>query len=244
MAKDKDNIHQGHRNRTKEQFKEHGLDAFADHEALELLLYSTIPRKDTNPIGHALMERFGSISAVMDAGYEELLSVEGIGEQTAINIMLVSALGRRAALDRMGKRPMLNICEKAAEYGHGLFYGAQSEKLYMLCLDAQCYLRKTVLIGEGTIDRVPFYVRKLVEEALRYNAANVILMHNHPAGGLRPSRDDIEVTEKAMRALATIEITLFDHLIIAETGFYSFVRNAHIKRGLGGDISYAAELEE
>lgn len=238
------NIHQGHRQRVKEKYLSHGLDAFSDHEALELLLFSTIPRSNTNPIGHALMKRFGSLSAVMEAEIEELLEVDGIGEKTAFNIMLVAAMGRRAAIDRLGKRPVLNTAEKAGEYGHGLFYGEKTEKLYMLCLDAQCRLIMSALIGEGTIDRVPFYVRKLVEEALKHNAAHVILMHNHPAGGLRPSRADIEVTEKAMRALDTIDVTLFDHLIIADNGFYSFVRDAHIKRGLKEGVVYAAELGE
>ncbi len=73
-------IHDGHREKMRNRFLTAGLDAFADHEALELLLYYAIPRRDTNPTAHALMERYGSLSAVLEAPAEDLRKVEGVGE--------------------------------------------------------------------------------------------------------------------------------------------------------------------
>ena len=88
-------VHEGHRQRKKEQFREHGLDAFADHEALELLLYYAIPRQDTNPIAHRLIERFGSLEGVFSAPAYELQKVEGVGENAATLIRLLFPLCRR-----------------------------------------------------------------------------------------------------------------------------------------------------
>lgn len=96
-------VHEGHRQRKKEQFREHGLDAFADHEALELLLYYAIPRQDTNPIAHRLIERFGSLEGVFSAPAYELQKVEGVGENAATLIRLLFPLCRRVRTS--GGRP-------------------------------------------------------------------------------------------------------------------------------------------
>ena len=93
-------IHSGHRSRLREQFLSHGLDTFADHQALELLLSYAIPRRDVNPIAHALMKHFGTLSAVFEASPQDLLEVDGLGEQSVTLIRLVTALGRRYQLDR------------------------------------------------------------------------------------------------------------------------------------------------
>ena len=100
----KENPHAGHRQRKKEQFRRHGLDAFAPHEALELLLYYAIPRVDTNGMAHALLRRFGSLDGVFRAPVEELMQVEGIGENAALLIRLVPQLYQRSLieLDRPG----------------------------------------------------------------------------------------------------------------------------------------------
>ena len=88
-------VHEGHRSRKKEQFRAHGLDAFADHEVLELLLYYAVPRQDTNPIAHRLMEKFGSLDAVFAADRAALEEVEGIGENASTLISLMFPLMRR-----------------------------------------------------------------------------------------------------------------------------------------------------
>lgn len=88
-------VHEGHRSRKKEQFRAHGLDAFADHEVLELLLYYAVPRQDTNPIAHRLMEKFGSLDAVFAADRAALEEVEGIGENASTLISLMFPMMRR-----------------------------------------------------------------------------------------------------------------------------------------------------
>ena len=97
-------IHDGHRERMRRRFLENDLDGFADHEALELLLYYVIPRGDVNPIAHALMDRFGSLSGVFSAPAELLVQVEGVGERTAMLLRLVPQIARKAQIGRASCR--------------------------------------------------------------------------------------------------------------------------------------------
>ena len=85
-------VHDGHRDRLKEQFRQHGLESFTDIQALELLLFYGIPRRDTNPIAHALLERFGSFYQVLEASLNELQSVDGVGENAATLLKLAKAV--------------------------------------------------------------------------------------------------------------------------------------------------------
>ncbi|MEG2176628.1 MAG: hypothetical protein RRY97_07105, partial [Oscillibacter sp.] len=109
-------MHDGHREKMRLRFQNTGLSGFADHEALELLLYYAIPRQDTNPIAHRLMERYGSLSAVLSAPMEDLQKVEGIGERGAILLSLVPQLGRKARLADVGQDTILNSTEKSGRY--------------------------------------------------------------------------------------------------------------------------------
>ena len=95
-------IHDGHREKKRQQFLQHGLDSFAEHEVLELLLFYAIPRKDTNPIAHALMDRFGSLDAVLSAPVEELCRVKGVGESAAALLKLIPQVYRRSRMAAAG----------------------------------------------------------------------------------------------------------------------------------------------
>ena len=109
-------IHDGHREKMRRRFLQGGLEPFADHEALELLLYYAIPRRDTNPIAHALMERYGSLAAVLDAPVEDLQKVEGVGESAAVLLKLVPQLYRKARLAEAERETVLNSSERAGAY--------------------------------------------------------------------------------------------------------------------------------
>ena len=130
-------VHEGHRSRKKEQFRAHGLDAFADHEVLELLLYYAVPRQDTNPIAHRLMEKFGSLDAVFAADRAALEEVEGIGENASTLISLMFPLMRRIRASSGAHETILSDTEQAGAYFLDLFFGEREEKLYEACLDAK-----------------------------------------------------------------------------------------------------------
>lgn len=214
-------IHDGHRGKMRLRFLEVGLTGFADHEALELLLYYAIPRRDTNPIAHRLMERYGSLSAVLSAPAEDLQKVEGVGESAAILLNLASQLGRKARLNDVGQNAILNSTEKTGRYLLERFSGATHEMIYQLCLDRKGKLIACKHLGEGGVSGADLNVRKLMENALLTSASAVILAHNHPSGIALPSQEDYATTRRVKEALATIGVPLIDHVIVADGDYVS-----------------------
>jgi DNA repair protein RadC len=218
-------IHSGHRERLRERFLMEGLDNFEDHQVLELLLFQAIPRSDTNPIAHRLMQRFGSFSAVLEADPKDLAAVEGVGSNAAAFLALIPQVTRRYFLDRIkhSHKP-LNTSEAAAEYLVPLMAGRSEEVFYVICLDSQLKVLYPVLISEGTVKDALVHPRHVVEAAIRHKAASIILSHNHPAGTVRPSSHDHAITKRLVHALGSIHIQVVDHIIVAGEQIYSFQR--------------------
>jgi len=215
-------IHDGHREKMRRRFLDGGLDYFADHEALELLLYYAIPRRDTNPIAHALMERYGSLSAVLAAPIEDLQKVEGIGESAAILLKLVPRICHKARLaDAERQELILNTTDRAGTYLMEHFDDARNELIYQLCLDRKGKLLACKRLGEGNVSSANLDIRRMVENAILCSASGVILAHNHPSGVAMPSAGDLAVTEQAKAALDTVGIQLLDHIIVADRDFVS-----------------------
>ena len=219
-------LHDGHRARKKQQFREHGIDAFSDHEALELLLYYAIPRSDTNPVAHRLIERFGSLDGVLSAPVEELEKVEGLGEHAATLLALILPLVRRARSSAAAKKPViLNSVDAAGEYFVNLFFGMTEERLYEACLDAKGKLLRCCKAADGSVDTVNVNTHTIVENALRCGASAVILAHNHPSGVALPSKDDNNTTLLVYDALRAVGVTLLDHIIVADEDFVALKDN-------------------
>ena len=151
----------------RKRFLAGGLEGYADHEALELLLYYAIPRRDTNPIAHALMERYGSLSAVLSAPVEDLQKVEGIGESAAILIRLALLLCRKARLEDAARATALNSTERAGKYLIELFAQEKREILYQLCLDQKGKLLACKRLSVGSANGADLDVRLLVENAVQ-----------------------------------------------------------------------------
>ncbi|MDO4316346.1 MAG: DNA repair protein RadC, partial [Oscillospiraceae bacterium] len=200
----------------------------ADHEALELLLYYAIPRRDTNPIAHALMERYGSLPAVLSAPVEDLEKVEGIGRSAAVLLKLVPQLYRKARLADAAQENVLNSSEKAGAYLLERFAGEQNEVVYQLCLDRKGKLIACKRIGEGGVTNAELNIRKVMENAILTSASAVILSHNHPSGIALPSQDDYATTRRVMDALRTIGVALTDHIIVADGDFVSMADSGYL----------------
>ncbi len=218
-------IHAGHRQRLKERFIESGLDDFSQIQVLELLLAYCIPRKDTNPIAHALLDRFGSFAQVMEATPEELMRVEGMGKHSAVFLSLVSQTGRYYQVNRMQDIKQLTTIRECGDYMVPLFQGRRNEMVYLLGLDAKCKVMGCKQVGEGSINFASLSPRKIVETALSINATSVVLAHNHPSGIAIPSPEDIQTTVRMARALRSVEITLVDHLVVADGEFVSIAQS-------------------
>ena len=206
---------------------ETGLDSFTDVQALELLLFYAIPQKDTNPIAHALLNRFGSLSQVLDADAEELEKVPGISDHAATLLRLVTQLGRFYQVDTAQRTEALTSIDACGAYLVPHFFGRKVETVFLLCLDAKCKVLCCREIGEGSVNAASISVRKVVEVALSANATSVVLAHNHPSGVALPSADDVQTTRRIAAALSAVEVRLIDHIVVAEGDFISMVQSGY-----------------
>ena len=218
-------IHDGHRQRLKNRFRQEGLDGFEELQVLELLLFYCIPRQDTNPIAHALLNRFESLDQVLDASVEELQKVPGMGENAATFLSLVHAVDRRY---QTSKEKHLKICssiDDCARYLMSRMKDLRNETVFLLCLDAKCKVLCCKKIGEGSVNSAAIPIRRIVEIALGANASTVVLAHNHPSGIAVPSDADRLTTRKVAAALSGVDVRLADHIVVAEDEYVSMVHS-------------------
>ena len=220
-------IHKGHRERLKARFLEEGLDNFTDIQALELLLFYAIPQKDTNPIAHALLDHFGSLSRVLEADVEELKKVPGISDHSATLLALVTELGRYYQVDCAQRVEVLTTLDACGAYLVPRFFGRSNETVFLLCLDAKCKVLCCKEIGEGSVNSTSISIRKVVDTALSANATTVVLAHNHPSGVALPSSEDVQTTRRIAAALRAVEVHLADHIVVAEGDYVSMVQSGY-----------------
>ena len=222
-------IHDGHRQRMKERFLSDGLDNFNDIQVLELLLFYAVPRQDTNPIAHALLERFGTLAQVLEAPVSELEKVKGVGHNAAILLSLAPQMGRRYQVSKMMHTKILTSVEECGRYLIPHFFGRRNETVFILCLDAKCKVLGCVEVGEGSVNSAGVPIRRIVETALSYNATTVVLAHNHPSGLALPSGEDVQTTHRVAAALNAVEIALGDHIVVADDDFVSIVQSGYYR---------------
>lgn len=218
-------IHAGHRKRLRERYARSGMDDFAPHEVLELLLTYAIPRIDVNDQAHALIDRFGSVAGVMDATEKELRDVKGIGPEAARFLKMLPGVFRHYQLSGCDGRETFDTVAKLGDYLHALYTGVTVERVYLILLDNGLKLIDCITLGEGSVNCSSVTVRTIAEHAFRGNAAAVVLAHNHPHGLAIPSGADLEVTQTVECALETIGVPLLEHLIVTENSYAPILRH-------------------
>ena len=213
-------IHEGHRKRMKERFAQDGISGFREHEILELLLFYCIPRRNTNEIAHRLLKHFGSLPNVLNAPVRELKTVEGISDNAASFISLISQLNSSYRLTNEAKI-VLKTYDECGDYLYKKLFDKQDETVMILSLDSRCQLLACHTIGQGSINSANVPIRRIVDLALSDNAATVVLAHNHPSGVALPSEADILTTKQVARALSYVDVVLSDHIIVTDDDFVS-----------------------
>lgn len=212
------NIHGGHRARLKERFLRDGISGFEKHNILELLLFYAIPQKDTNPLAHALINRFGSLGGVFAASVEELCSVDGVSTHTAALIKLIPELWGEVA----GEVDPVKAYNSINEIGSLMvkrYAGIRVETVFLVLLDSSRHIIDIVKLAEGAVNQVCLDTRRLAENAIRKNAAMALLTHNHPSGALLASSDDINTTMEVARVFRSIGVDFLEHLLIVGNKF-------------------------
>ncbi len=237
----------GHRKRVRDRYLQEGLDSFTDVQVLELLLFFAKPYVDTKPLAQELLDRYGSLAAVLNAPVYDLQTITGIGEHLAVYLHIFPDILRRYQLSKMEKKPLLQTAEQIGEYALALFAPHKYEAFYLLCLDASYHLLAAELVAEGSLSEVAVYPRVLMERALVHRAKTVVLLHNHPSEELRPSSYDLDLTRSIVNLMQGVAINVLDHLIVGSDRWFSFRESGlfwHTQSGLQKSSLQLAEGEE
>ena len=211
----------GHRARLRQRLLTGGAEALADYEVLEYLLFAANPRGDTKPLAKALLGRFGSLNAVLNAEPGALKQVVGMGETGAAALKAVALAARRMARGEVQTKPVLGSWQALLDYLTIDMAHLTVERVRILYLDSRNLLILDDHVGDGSLDEAAIHPREVIRRALDIGAAALILVHNHPSGSPEPSRADIQITHRIAEAGRLLGITVHDHVIIARTGHVS-----------------------
>lgn len=218
-------LHKGHRARVKEEFRQCGLDHFPLHRIMELLLFYSTPLKDTNEIGHELVNRFGSLTGIFDAPYELLCEVDGVKENSATLIKLVSALIKAYMDDYTSLNNTITDPASAKEYMRYKFLCETSECIILACLGNNGKVLFCNKIAKGTPETVSLVPSDVARMLLRANGLKAVIAHNHPNGICNPSSKDLRTTSILYEELRRVDLELIDHIIVAQDGVYSMLES-------------------
>lgn len=229
--KPKAGLHDGHRERMRERFKQTGFNGMQEHEMLEMLLYYSVPRMNTNEFAHELIARFGTLANVFEADYDELQKVKGIGENSAFLIKMMLPLFNAYSKSPDRKKTIkFNGSNAVGEYLVKYYSCITNELVVVLCVDPAGKLLTVEKISEGDAASCYVNLRKIVETVVRNpQTANVIIAHNHPKGMPLPSREDINATSEIIKMLQNMNIRLADHIIVADGTFTSMSSSGGFK---------------
>lgn len=215
---------EGHRSRLRERFLKSGFVGFGEHEKVELLLTLCIPRRDVKPAAKLLLAKFGSIRGILDAKAYELQQIEGIGSVAPVALKIIKEAATVYLQEKAEEKPLLNSVDGLIDFWRARLGGLNHEVFEVAFLDNQYQLMKDGVerLEEGTVDRANVYPRKVMEAALRRQAANIVICHNHPTGVLEASDADIRMTDALVKAGEAVGVTVIEHLIITADDSFSF----------------------
>lgn len=226
MAQSNGNEHSGHRQRLKKKFVANGFDGFEPHEALEMCLFYAIPRKDTNPLAHRLLDRYLTIAGVCDAPIDELIKGFGLSYSAAVYLKMLPEMSRLYNESKLTNEYIIDP-ETVGDLFTVKFIGRTSEASALLLGDAKGKMVYFDIIAKGSLNATEAPVRKIVDLALRHNAKTAYIAHNHPSGLACPSVSDIKVTHAIFITLRGVGVALMDHFVVADNDYVS-IRQSNI----------------
>ncbi len=210
------NFHANHRERMRKRIEDSGFEALLDHEKLEVLLFGSVPRVNTNETAHRLLERFGSFSAVLDASPSELETVKGVGRISAFQLNMFSQVATYYMKDKRKPKRCFSTIDDIGKYVTSKFINCDVEKLYVFCFDAKSSLISETLIHTGVVNSVSVEMRKIADEVFGAKAAKFVVAHNHPSGVCVPSADDLDMTLKIANSFRDFSVNFMEHFIVVD----------------------------
>ena len=208
--------------RPRERLLAQGPASLADAELLAILLRTGVKGKSAVDVARQLLARFGSVSALLEAGSENLAGTPGLGSAKLAQLQAALELARRVLKDELSSRDALSSPRAVRDYLRLMLSGRGHEVFVVLLLDAQHRVIASEELFRGTLTQTSVYPREVLKCALKHNAAAVIFAHNHPSGVAEPSHADEILTRSLKAALALVDIQVLDHFIVAGSRTMSF----------------------
>lgn len=229
--KDK-NIHANHRSRVKKSFLENGLRGFAEHNVLELMMFFTVPRANTNVPAHELLEKFGTFSKTFEASEEEFKEIKGVGSETARFIRVLYEIVKYYEEKKRTERITVSNSEEASKLLEKLFVNNETAEMYAVYLDKNCGVLKCTEICETKEEMIKNGFRSLFAEGLNINAGGFILAENKRNGLCVPLKEDIIFSEKLADAAKKLSFIYCEHIIFGDNEKYFFSKSKKIKKNI------------
>ena len=211
----------GHRKRLRERFLQSGLDGFHDYEIVELLLTLGTPMKDCKQMAKEAIQSFSGLRGVLEASYEELQRVRGIGPSNAFGLKLFQAVSESLSREQIREKITMNSSKAVADYLQKSIGLKKKEHFVMLSIDSRNNLIKISDISVGSLNASIVHPREVFKEAIQASAAQIIIAHNHPSGDPEASPEDIALTRRLAEAAKIIGVELLDHIIVTKDNFSS-----------------------
>ena len=208
--------------RPREKLVRLGAAGLGDNELLAIVLGSGARRIDVLSLANAILEAAGGLHGVPRIGHADLRRVRGVGSAKAAQVLAAIELGRRTLVRRPAARVRFESPRDVATYLLPQFGAKPVEQFGVVLLDTKHHLLRTTLVSLGTLDSSPAHPREVFREATAASAAAVVLFHNHPSGDPMPSSDDCDLTARLLEAGRIIGIKVLDHIILADTKYFSF----------------------
>ena len=221
---------EGHRGRLRDKFIKSGVSGFHDYEIIELLLTLGTPRKDCKQEAKEAMRRLKTLRGVLEASTDELQEIKGIGPHNVFGIKLFQEISERYLKERIiGKEIQLKSSKKVHDYLFQSMQKIKKEVFKVMFLDGKNRLIEVEDLFEGSLTSSVVYSREIMKKAIKYDAANLIFVHNHPSGDPDPSPSDKDITKELLFAGNLMQIKVMDHIIIGDNKYFSFADEGLIK---------------
>jgi len=212
------NVHSGHRKRVKENVIKNGFSQLEEHKLLELMLFYSIPRGDTNELAHKLINHFGSLEDVFKANIEQLKKVDGVGDNTAIMLEAIGETFYRVSKVKPSKKRVYKTTDDLKELAISLLKDEQIEKVVLMCFDSAKKLKRYTFISEGDQVSSEIDMELIIKNLVDSDSSVAVIAHNHPTSSAEPSAYDVDSTRMTCVTLRKIGYALADHIIVGEEG--------------------------
>ncbi|HPA13592.1 MAG: DNA repair protein RadC [Bacteroidales bacterium] len=214
-----------HRSRLRNRFLKQGISGLQPYEIIELFLTFVVPQKDVKPAAKEAINKFGSIKGFFDADEQELSQIPFFKEKALALRKFIKEISLLYYKQQAEQLPVTQSKEDLINYCKAKLGFLPNEEFWMISLDSKKAIVKEDLISKGLTDKTPVYPKQVIEKAMKNGASSILLLHNHPNGNPQASQQDITITKAIDIPARVLNISIYDHIIVAQDKHFSFKEN-------------------